>query len=172
MDKMLLVGSRVVISDQPLASSIYNKGAFGVFEDGKLYLSLEEALYLKEKKKLEIIDNSGKRMNDTTILRVFGRREKGFAKRYIVFKNLRDKGYIPKAAFKYGGDFRVYDKGDRPGKEHAEWILKIYEQGDTVKFKDFSALNRVAHSVKKSLLIAVVDDENSVTFYEVNWRNI
>lgn len=172
MDKALLVGNRVVISDQPLASSIYNKGAFGVFEDGKLYLSLEEAFYLKEKKKLEIIGKDGKRLNDTSVLSIFGKREKGFTKRFVVFKNLRDKGYIPKTAFKYGGDFRVYDKGDRPGKEHAEWILKVYEQGDTVKFKDFSALNRVVHSVKKSLLIAVVDDENSITFYEVNWRSI
>ncbi len=172
MDKALLVGSRVVIADQPLASSFYNKGSFGVFDGGKLYLSLEEALYLKEKRNLEIFDSTGKRMTNKKILNEFEKKEKGFAKRFIVFKLMRNEGYILKTALKYGGDFRVYNKGEKPGKEHAEWILKVYDQGESIKFKDFSALNRVVHSVKKKLLIAVVDDENSATFYEVDWKAI
>ena len=34
---------------------------------------------------------------------------------------------------------------------------------------EFAAKNRVAHSTKKNLLIAIVDAEADVTFYEIQW---
>ena len=34
---------------------------------------------------------------------------------------------------------------------------------------DFASKNRVAHSTRKKLLIAVVDEENDVSFWESNW---
>jgi tRNA-intron endonuclease len=34
---------------------------------------------------------------------------------------------------------------------------------------DFSAKNRVAHSTNKTLLIAIVDEESDVSYYEVKW---
>ncbi|MBU1252016.1 MAG: tRNA-intron lyase, partial [Nanoarchaeota archaeon] len=34
---------------------------------------------------------------------------------------------------------------------------------------DFSAKNRVAHSTKKNLLLAIVDEEGDVSYYEVRW---
>ncbi|MDI6721905.1 MAG: tRNA-intron lyase, partial [Candidatus Aenigmarchaeota archaeon] len=42
-------------------------------------------------------------------------------------------------------------------------------EGDTLTWYDFSAKNRVAHSTRKNLLLAVVDDENEPTFYEIQW---
>jgi tRNA-intron endonuclease len=35
---------------------------------------------------------------------------------------------------------------------------------------DFSAKNRIAHSTKKNLLIAIVDEEGDVSYYEVSWK--
>ncbi len=164
-----LFGDKVVISDQALSSRIFNKGQFGTFNDGKLELSLEEALYLKEKKELSIYNRDGKMFSFKDFTKKAEKINKRFWIRYVVFRNLRSSGYILKTAFKYGGDFRVYDKGDFPGEEHAGWILYAVDEHESIPFLTFGAINRVAHSVKKKLVLGIVDDENSVTYYEINW---
>jgi tRNA-intron endonuclease len=165
----LFVGSKVIVSDQALASTLFNKGNFGTFVDGNLVLSIEEAVYLNQKKELKIYDTDGKELKFNELINLAKKRQKRFWIRYLVFSDLKNNGYLPKTAFKYGGDFRVYNKGSIPGKEHAEWILYCSDEHESLPLLNFSAMNRVAHSVRKKLLMGVVDDEESVTYYEVNW---
>ena len=87
----------------------------------------------------------------------------------MVFKDLRGRGYILKTALKFGGDFRVYERNQKPGEEHAKWILYCIKESDVLRWQDFAAKNRVAHSTKKKLLVAIVDEENDITYYEVKW---
>ena len=58
----VFVGSKVIVSDQALASTLSNKGSFGTFVNGKLELSIEEAVYLNERKELKIYDKKGKEL--------------------------------------------------------------------------------------------------------------
>ena len=168
-EKTVLISDKVFINDPVLSSKVFNKGMFGSFVDGKLELSLEEALYLMQKKELNIYSIDGKKLSYSNFIKKSVKRQKRFVLRYTVFRDLREQGYIVKTAFKYGGDFRVYNKGAIPGKEHAEWILYCSNEHDSMSVMNFSAMNRVAHSVKKKLLMGVVDDEGSVTYYEINW---
>ena len=85
--------------------------------------------------------------------------------RYPVFKDLRNKGYIVKTALKFGGDFRVYKKT----KEHAKWIVFVDYESKKLTWQEFSAKNRVAHSTNKKLLLAIVDEEGDIIYYEVKW---
>ena len=82
---------------------------------------------------------------------------------------MRNRGYIIKTALKFGADFRVYDRGVKPGEDHAKWIVYPVHEASVFTWHEFSAKNRVAHSTKKRLLLGVVDDENDVTYYEVRW---
>ena len=95
--------------------------------------------------------------------------EPNFWIRYVVFRDMRDRGYIIKTALKFGADFRVYDRGVKPGQDHAKWILYPIHEATTLTWYEFSAKNRVAHSTRKNLLIGIVDDENDVTYYSVSW---
>jgi tRNA-intron endonuclease, archaea type len=90
--------------------------------------------------------------------------------KYAVFKDMRNRGYVVKTALKFGAEFRVYNKGTKPGEEHALWILYPVKENETLTWHDFSAKNRVAHSTKKNLLIGIVDEEGDVTYYEISWR--
>jgi len=98
------------------------------------------------------------------------RLEKKFWIRYSTFKDLRNRGYIVKTALKFGADFRVYDRGVKPGEDHAKWIIYPVHESETLTWHEFSAKNRVAHSTKKKLMMGVVDDEGDVTYWEVNWK--
>ena len=89
--------------------------------------------------------------------------------KYSIFKDLRERGYIVKTALKFGADFRVYDKGARPGKKHAKWIVFAEHESKRLTWHEFSAKNRVAHSTRKNLLLAILDEEGDITYYEVKW---
>ncbi|MGM5483668.1 MAG: tRNA-intron lyase [Nanobdellota archaeon] len=151
------------------AKEIYDKSKYGVLLDnGQLQLSFYEGIYLHEKKKITISDRKGSLELDK-LLKKAKRFEKLFLTKYMVYKDLRSKGYIVKTALKFGADFRVYDKGIKPGEDHAKWIVYAVPENKVFSWHDFSAKNRVAHSTKKRLLMAVADSENSVTYYEVRW---
>ena len=40
---------------------------------------------------------------------------KNYAK-YIVFRDLKDRGFVIKTGFKYGSEFRLYNRGGGPGQ--------------------------------------------------------
>ena len=82
---------------------------------------------------------------------------------------MRRRGYIVKTALKFGADFRVYDRGVKPGEDHAKWVVFPVSEGDGLTWFEFSAKNRVAHSTKKKLLMGIADAEGEITYYEVGW---
>ena len=42
-------------------------------------------------------------------------------------------------------------------------------EATTLTWHDYAAKNRVAHSTKKRLLLAVVDEEGDVSYWESRW---
>ncbi|MFC1741217.1 tRNA-intron lyase [Nanoarchaeota archaeon] len=161
---------RVITEPTDEAREFYDQSRFGsVIEDGKVQLSLLEALYLHEKGRLKIIEGKKKELDFDTFVKKARKVEPNFWIRYCVFKDMRNRGYIVKTALKFGADFRVYDRGVKPGEDHAKWIIYPVHEGEQITWYEFSAKNRVAHSTKKRLLIGVVDDEGDVTYYEIRW---
>ncbi len=166
----ILSGERVVTESSDEAREFYNQSRFGTMtENGKVELSLLEALYLMEKGRLLIKGESGRKTSFELYVKKARKVEPNFWIRYSVFKNMRNRGYIIKTALKFGADFRVYDRGVKPGEDHAKWIVFPVHEASVFTWHEFSAKNRVAHSTKKRLLLGVVDDENDVTYYEIRW---
>jgi len=163
-------GDVVIINDEPSSNRIFNKGCFGAIVDQKLHLSLVEALYLLEKKDIVIMNKRKKLIDFNEFVRLASKLDPRFLSRYFVYADIRKRGYIVKTALKYGADFRVYDRGEHPGKEHAKWILFAVKETEHFDWRKFAAMMRVAHSVKKRILLGILDDEGDVTYYEIRWR--
>ncbi|PIN76619.1 tRNA-intron lyase [Candidatus Woesearchaeota archaeon CG10_big_fil_rev_8_21_14_0_10_36_11] len=165
----ILAGERVLTESSDEAREFYNQSRFGTLSDGKVELSLLEALYLMEKGRLVVTSDSGRKVIVESYVKKARKVEPNFWIRYIVFRDMRNRGYIIKTALKFGADFRVYDRGVKPGEDHARWIIYPVNEGSTLTWHEFSAKNRVAHSTKKKLLMGIVDAENDVTYYEIRW---
>ena len=157
-----------IISSSKEARDLYGNRLFGEYVNKRIEYSLVEALYLVEKGKIEVYVKS-KKLGFNALLDKFKHIDKKIQIKFIVYRDLRNKGYLLKTALKFGADFRVYDKGVKPGKDHAKWILYPVSESQEMTWHDFSAKNRVAHSTKKNLLIAVVDLEGDITYYEIAW---
>lgn len=161
---------RVLAEAMDESRELYNQSRYGtLLDNGKLQLSLLEALYLLEKNKIEIRDSRNKLLDFEQFLKRATKFEPNFWIRYCVFKDMRNRGYIIKTALKFGADFRVYDRGVKPGEDHARWIIYPVHEGATLTWYEFAAKNRVAHSTKKRLMMGIVDDEGDVTYYEIKW---
>ncbi|MFP4656308.1 MAG: tRNA-intron lyase [Candidatus Woesearchaeota archaeon] len=164
--KAELKGSFIVTEDSDAARELYAKSRYGIVSGKKVWLSFYEAVFLYDQGKILIYDSHDKLIKDVH-KKLLKNRDSVI--KYAVFCDLRKKGYITKTALKFGADFRVYEKGIKPGDDHAKWIVFAVHESDRHTWKDFSAKMRVAHSTKKKLLLGVVDDEKDVTYWEVSW---
>ena len=161
---------RVLTESSDNSRELYNQSRYGeLLEDGRVHLSLIEALYLMEKKKLLVYDSKNREINFESLLKKSQKVEPNFWVRYCVYKDIRNRGYIIKTALKFGADFRIYDRGVKPGEDHARWVVFPVHEGSSLTWYEFSAKNRVAHSTKKRLLIGCVDNEGDTTFWECRW---
>ena len=161
---------RVLTESSDNARELYNQSRYGnLLDDGRVQLSLIEALYLLEKKKIIVYDSRNKVIDFENFLKKAQKVEPNFWVRYCVYRDIRNRGYIIKTALKFGADFRIYDRGVKPGEDHARWVVFPVHEGSTLTWYEFAAKNRVAHSTKKRLLIGIVDAELDVTFYECRW---
>ncbi len=168
--KGVLERERIITEDSDVARDFYNQSRFGVMlEGGKVQLSLLEGLYLMEAGKLMVKSINGRKLSYEGFLKKAKEAEPNFWVRYCVFKDIRNRGYIVKTALKFGADFRIYDRGVKPGEDHARWVVYPVHEGEHLTWYEFAAKNRVAHSTKKRLLIGIVDDEGDVTYYEIRW---
>lgn len=158
----------IISSNTSEAHLLYKKSCFGEPIEEKIQYSLSEALFLVEKKKMEVFAKS-KKISKNELMDKLRRIDKKIQIKYPVFKDLRERGYIIKTALKFGAEFRVYAKGSKPGKKHAKWIVFAEHESKKLTWHEFSAKNRVAHSTKKNLLLAIVDEEGDISYYEIKW---
>ena len=161
---------RVLTESSDNARELYNQSRYGeLLDDGRVQLSLIEAMYLIEKKRLFVHDSRNNLVQSDIFLKKAQKSEPNFWGRYCVYKDIRNRGYIIKTALKFGADFRIYDRGVKPGEDHARWVVFPVHEASTLTWYEFAAKNRVAHSTKKRLLMGIVDAENDVTYYEIKW---
>jgi len=171
--KGYLIGNKIAVTDDfQLAQPFFDRSSFGEIhgtKEQRIEYALEEALYLLERGKLKVFDGS-KSLDFKAFVRMANKLEKGFWTRYQVYRDIRTRGYITKTALKFGADFRIYNRGIKPGQDHAKWVLFATAEGDTYTWRQFAAMNRVAHSTRKKLLVGIVDEEGEVTYYEIRWK--
>ncbi len=170
--KGYLQGSFVVCPKTP-ESLKYASKLVGEIVENKVVLNLYEALYLVEKRVLEVLSGS-KSLRKDEIIEIGRKIDERFLEKYCVYKDLKSRGYIVGAGLKFGADFRVYEKGAKikDRNVHSKWIVWVFRQGDKIDLEFLASVVRVAHSTRKKVLLAVVDVEGDVTYYEIDWRRL
>ena len=151
-------------SKRPIA--LHEKSLFGKIEADTLNLSLIEACYLLEKGRLDIYEED---IECTVGYLIDILKEQGLYGKYIVYRDLKDRGFVIKTGFKYGAEFRLYNRGGGPGQSHSDYLVKVMFENYEIDSLDFASYIRVAHGVNKKFLLAIVDDDFDITYYNVEW---
>jgi tRNA-intron endonuclease len=143
-------------------SDLYEQGYFGRPRGKGLELSLVEAAYLLDRSRIRIT-REGKELDFRAFFQEASSLEKGFEFRYVVYKDLRERGYYVQPG---RPDFRVYPRGGHPGKSAAEFYVLVISERMPLPLKEIIEPVRVAGQMRKKLMLAIVDEESDITFYE------
>ncbi|MBS7609586.1 tRNA-intron lyase [Candidatus Bathyarchaeota archaeon] len=164
----ILEEGRVIVRDREYASFLKERG-YGVLEGEELELLPEEALYLSEDKRLKIKDkDTGEEAGFQSLAERFIRERPELWIRYLIYRDLRKKGYVVKDGYGLGLDFLVYERGSF-GKEPAKFLVLGLSEGETLKLEGLLETLRMAMGSKKELILAVVESRGDVVYYAVSY---
>ena len=131
-----------------------------------LILDLIEGLYLLENKKISIYKLNQK-ITVTEMIELCKKEYHDFDKKYLVYKNFRDKGYVINPGIKFGCDFAVYEKG--PGIDHAPFLIQVYNRSDPITSTGIVLAGRLATTVRKQFILAIPKGKDKVDFLALDW---
>ncbi|WP_048058255.1 tRNA-intron lyase [Pyrococcus yayanosii] len=159
-----LSGDRVFSEREKAINQLHNNRGYGEVIEGKLFLSLVEAAYLLEKGKIRVLDGD-RELSLEELFDLGRKRDEDFDVKFLVYRDLRERGYIVKSGLKFGSHYRVY----RRGSEHSDWLVWVVRENAKLSPNDITARIRVAHGVRKSMVMAVVDEDGDVVYYRIEW---
>ncbi|HEY7778018.1 MAG TPA: tRNA-intron lyase [Nitrososphaeraceae archaeon] len=153
----------IKIVDARSQDQLRNKG-YGDKEDKDYFLATYEALYLLYLNKLVItngsIDNFG------SLLKQALKYDKEIVTKFLVYRDLRSRGYVVKEGFGFGADFRVYERGGYE-KKRARFVVFCINEGINVKVGDLSKNVREIETMGKNAIAAVVERRGEVIYYKL-----
>lgn len=153
----------IKIIDTRSQDQLRNKG-FGDREDNDYLLETYEALYLLYLKKLVI--TSGRIDNFASLLKLVLKYDKEIVTRFLVYRDLRSRGYVVKEGFGFGADFRVYERGEYE-KKRAKYVVFCINEGINVKVGKLSKNVREIETMGKNAIAAVVERRGEVIYYKL-----
>ena len=155
------MGDKISLGQQALPD-LYEQGYFGRPKGNGLELSLVEAAYLLDRSRISVLSDE-KELDFPAFFQAASSLEKGFEFRYVVYKDLRERGYYVQPG---RPDFRVYPRGGHPGKSPAEFYVLVISERMPLPLQEIVQPARVAGQMRKKLMLAIVDEESDITFYE------
>ncbi|MFA5364874.1 MAG: tRNA-intron lyase [Candidatus Bathyarchaeia archaeon] len=161
-----------VIVTLPDGVEEFSSKGYGVAENGKLTLSSCEALFLLGKKSIEVTDKQTKeKILFQNLLKRFQTADKDVWVRYLIYRDLRSRGYVAREGFGLGIDFRVYERGDF-GKGTAKHLIFGVLEGQPVTLETLARTQRYVQNLKKNLILAVINRRGEIVYYSLSELNL
>lgn len=160
----------VVVVDPGAIDELRRRG-YGRLSDEGLVLDPWEALYLVEKGRLKVLDSEDNRELDLQdLLKRLEALDKKTWATYLIYRDLRERGYVVRGGFGRDLMLRLYARGEF-GKKPARYIIYGILEGVPVQVSDLEEILRMAQGAKKELILAVVDRRGEVVYYSMSsWK--
>jgi tRNA-intron endonuclease, archaea type len=157
----------VRFDDPAEASSLYAKGFFGTLgPGGGLTLDRYEAVYLREMDRAEVVTPAGRQVPWPAIFRRAVKADPGFPVRYLVYRDLRQRGYVVRSSPPPVA-FAVLPRGGTLHKTPSRYWVEAMSERVPFDLAHLFELAERAQSAKKVLLLGLVDEESDLTYYRV-----
>ena len=153
----------IKIDDTRSQDQLRNKG-YGEKEDNSYFLETYEALYLVYINRLIITNRNIAEFSD--LLEYVLRYDEEIVTKFLVYRDLRSRGYVVKEGFGFGADFRVYERGGYE-KKLAKFVVFCVNEGIKVKVGELSKSVREIETMGKNAIAAVVERRGEVIYYKL-----
>ncbi|MHA2250055.1 MAG: tRNA-intron lyase [Candidatus Kariarchaeaceae archaeon] len=155
-----------VLALGPFAISLHNRGHYGTPEEKGLRLNGFEALHLYELGRIEIKRDNNP-YNEKDLVKYFSQKTPNFMLRYLVYKDLRNRGYILNIGQGSSFFFRLYARNTTPKKDGAKYYVTPLQEGGSIALQELDNLVSIAKKSNKILLFGMVDAVGDVSYLQV-----
>ena len=153
----------------PKMQNILTERGFGELQNNTLVLDSFETLYLLYNNKLEL-----KKINKNIIfdelIQKYIKKNDDILTQFLLYRDLRTKGYVVKDGFGFGSDFRVYERGTY-GLKDAKFLIFTFNEGTQQKigklYKNIEEITKMG----KEPIIAVIERRGEIIYYKINKMN-
>ncbi|HEX9319646.1 MAG TPA: tRNA-intron lyase [Nitrososphaeraceae archaeon] len=157
----------VIIPDTRSQDQLRNKG-YGEVEGSNYILRPYEVLHLIHSKRLKAFKNKKKEPLDfDSALRLALKYDKEMLTKFLIYRDLRTRGYVAKEGFGFGADFRVYERGTFE-KKVAKYVVFGINEGTNTKLSNFSKIISDIRIMGKEAIVAVVERRGEVIYYKLD----
>jgi tRNA-intron endonuclease len=162
-------GSSLTVNDH-FAHEIFDNGYFGQWKKkNSLVLEPEEILLLMDRKRIVVINlSTNQEITSSELVTHFTNINKSFWSRYLVYKDLRNRGYVVRIGTQITAPFRIYSRGGRPGESISKKVIFPLSEGEDLDLDFLDQLVNQSKIDRKTLLLSVVDRLGDVTYYQVS----
>jgi len=151
------------------ADRISRQGFYGVrLDDGRLELEPIELIHLIDWKRVVAKNAAEERIQASYIVSELMERNPDLWVNYLVFRDLRSRGFAVRQGFGGGLGFRVYARGDKPGTTPAKQLIYVLKEGVSIALDELDRVTEAAFAARKKLVFALVDQNGEVNYYRVS----
>jgi len=166
---------KIIVSDKRGIEEFYNTSYMGTIEQDTqeqdiLIFDAMEVLLLIERHRIlvwEDNDKNKKLYDFEGLLTYFTKFDNRLWHKYIIYMDLRKRGYIVRMGYGNGIEFRVFKRGADFEKDTAQFLIFPVFEGDPIELRDLDKISRVALSSRKDLIVATVDRLSKPIYYSV-----
>jgi tRNA-intron endonuclease len=166
---------KVIITDNKGIEEFYNSSYIGTLnqedeEQNILIFEPIEILLLSERKRILLWEDNDKSKglyDFESLLTYFTQFDDRLWHKYIIYMDLRKRGYIVRTGYGDGIEFRVYKRGADFEKDTAKFLIYPVFEGAPIELRDLDKMSRVAMGSRKDLIVATVDRLSKPIYYSV-----
>ena len=161
----VLIKNQSLVLDPNVQQELEQKG-YGEMEKNKLSLKPFESLYLLYTDKLKIFKGK-KNIDFDSLLQIYKKQNENVLTQFLVYRDLRTRGYTVKDGFGFGSDFRVYGKGDF-GEKGAKFLVFSFNEGKQEKVGMLQKKIEEITKMGKEPIIAVIERRGEIIYYKIS----
>lgn len=163
-----LISDQACISDRTMIHELDQKG-FGEIENEKLFLKSFETLYLLYTGRL-ILKKNKRQIDFDFFIGFCQKSDSEILAKFLIYRDLRNRGYVVKDGFGFGSDFRVYERGHY-GEKGAKFLIFGLNEGKQEKMGTLQKKIEEITQMGKESIIAVIERRGEVIYYKINRMN-
>jgi tRNA-intron endonuclease len=159
-----LIRGAIRLKDSAAAASLESRG-YGEKRAGKFHLTFTEMLYLTYLNQLTV-DQDGRSLSFDELVSNVSLKDRHCWTRFLIYRDLKSRGYIVKDGFGFGVDFRVYERGDF-GIKPAQMVVFALNEGAELSLGKFTQMVEQITRMGKEPVLAVIERRGEVIYYKL-----
>lgn len=161
----VLVDDHALVTNKDVRNYLEQRG-YGETRHDKFFLKPFEALYFLFYNKL-VITRPKKNIGFDQLLQICNEFDQSALTKFLIYRDLRVRGYAVKEGFGFGSDFRVYERGQF-GEKGAKYLVFGLAEGKQEKVGQLQKNIEEITKMGKEPILAVIERRGEVIYYKIS----